>query len=585
MILQALVREYEALADQGVLDRPGWSSVKVSYALDIDAEGTLIGLLSMKQEVTLQKKGGKTETKFLPQKMPLPQPVKRTVGIVPNFLCDNASYFLGVDNKGKPQRAMECFQASRELHMRLLSGVDTPAARAVCRFFERWEPETAGEHAVLLPYLDEILGGANLIFNVDSEFAQEDPEIRAAWQRAYDRDDDVSVLPCLVTGERAPAAILHPNLMGVRGAQSSGAALVSFNAQAYESFGHAGDQGLNAPVSKYAAFAYGAALNYLLSDRDRVQYVGDTTVVCWAENGQSAYQDAMCCALNDRDVQGFVAKIARGEPADFAGITLDGSQPFYVLGLSLNRARVSVRFFHQGTFGAYMRRLNEHLERLEIQRPESSVGKRSVWGLLQETLKPNTTDPKLSPQLSGDLLRAILTGGRYPHTLFNAVELRLRAGDPLNWRKAAILKAVLMRNYTHDINIQEACQVKLNDESSYVPYVLGRIFRLYEKTQIEAHKNGGKEPNTTIRDKYFNSASATPAVVFGVLGRLNQSHLRKLKSGEKAYLAPIYSTRIAELFSKLDEPIPVRLTLPEQAAFQLGYYHETEKRYTKKEEQ
>lgn len=577
MILQALVKEYEVLADQGKLDRPGWSSVGVSYALDLDEDGTLLGVLTLKETVTVQKKGGKTEMKQVPQKMALPEPVKRTVGISPNFLCDNSSYFLGIDNKGKPKRAMECFRASRGLHHRLLEGADTPMASAICRFFERWEPEQAAKNPILAPYLEDILKGANLIFSLDFDYAQEIPEIRAAWQAEYDKDEDAIRLPCLVTGQKAPVSVLHPNLKGVRGAQSSGAALVSFNAQAYESFGHAGDQGLNAPVSKYAAFAYGAALNYLLSDRERVLYVGDTTVVCWAENGQQVYQDAMCGALNDQDLFGYVKKIACGEPADFEGIPLDGTQPFYVLGLAPNAARVSVRFFLRGTFGDYMKRLNVHLERLEIQRPEFAQGKRSVWGLLQETLILEAANQSPSPQLSGDLLRAILTGGRYPQTLLNAVERRLRAGDDLNWRKAAILKAILLRNYQKEPQIQEVCTVKLNEESSYVPYVLGRIFCLYEQIQESANP----AINATIRDRYFNSAAATPAVVFGTLGRLSQSHLRKLEAGRKIYL----QQKLTALFAKLDAPIPARLTLPEQAAFQLGYYHETQKRYTKKEEQ
>lgn len=224
-----------------------------------------------------------------------------------------------------------------------------------------------------------------------------------------------------------------------------------------------------------------------------------------------------------------------------------------------------------------MKRLNTHFERLEIQRPEFAQGKRSVWGLLQETLIPEAANQSPSPQLSGDLLRAILTGGRYPQTLLNAVEQRLRAGDDLNWRKAAILKAILLRNYQNAPQILEVCTVKLNEESRYVPYVLGRIFCLYE--QIQENANPGI--NTTIRDRYFNSAAATPSMVFAMLGRLSQSHLRKLETGKKIYL----EQKLTALFLKLDEPIPSQLTLPEQAAFQLGYYHETQKQYTKKEEQ
>lgn len=111
--------------------------------------------------------------------------------------------------------------------------------------------------------------------------------IQMVWQRYQDGGESGVKMQCLVTGNEDEIAAVHPSVKGVRDAQSSGAALVSFNAPAFCSYGR--EQNYNAPVGKYAAFAYTAALNHLLADRDHVQHIGDTTVVCWAEGADDAY--------------------------------------------------------------------------------------------------------------------------------------------------------------------------------------------------------------------------------------------------------------------------------------------------------
>ena len=159
MILQALTDYYRVLEQAGKIDAPGWAPVKVSYALLLSENGTLEQVLDIQTE---QPRGKKMVS--APQILSLPAPVKRTVGVAANFLCDNAGYLLGIDSKGKPQRTRECFEASRSLHERLLAGVDSPAARAVTAFFRSWDPETAREHPALAEHLEDILSGGNLIF-------------------------------------------------------------------------------------------------------------------------------------------------------------------------------------------------------------------------------------------------------------------------------------------------------------------------------------------------------------------------------------------------------------------------------------
>ena len=174
MILQALVRLYEDLAAQGKIARPGWGPAKISYALCIDADGQLTDIVSLQDE---RQNGNKTA--LAPRSMELPAAVKRTVGVLPNFLWDNSSYLLGIDGKGKPERSRKCFEACRQLHHQLLDGVDSPAAKAILAYFDSWQPPAADELR-LAEHMDAILSGANLVLRIDGMFPQNDPAIQAA---------------------------------------------------------------------------------------------------------------------------------------------------------------------------------------------------------------------------------------------------------------------------------------------------------------------------------------------------------------------------------------------------------------------
>ena len=574
MILQALTSYYEDLLARGEIAAPGWSPAKISFALCLDENGAVTQVIPTMQEVTAGKK-----TVQRPQEMVLPAAVKRTVGVASNFLWDNSTYLLGVDQKGKPARSRECFQAAAQLHRAILDGVDSPAARAILAFFDTWDPSAAAEHPALRASFDEITGSANLVFRVDGAYPQDDPAIRAAWQAHRDGGDPDAVrMQCLVTGREDEISATHPAIKGVRDAQSSGAALVSFNAPAFCSYGR--EQNYNAPVGKHAAFAYTAALNHLLADRNNVQIIGDTTVVCWAEGADPVYQDYAQAflfggegpeGLSDNDLRAALKRLADGKPCDDLGI--DPNRPFYILGLAPNAARLSVRFFLRDTFGRLMRNVNAHYERLRI------VGSRydmlPLWAMLRETVNLNSRDKSPSPAMAGATARAVFSGGPYPASLLEGVMLRIRAERSVTWGRAAILKAYYLNN-PHTDCPKEVLTVSLNEASTNPAYTLGRLFSVYEAVQQAANPG----INATIKDKYFSSAAAMPASIFPVLNNLYQKHLRKLSTAQRVY----YDKQVGALKNVLSEDLPARLTLAQQGAFDLGYYHQTQKRYTKKEE-
>ena len=595
MILQALVRCYEALAGRGELEKEGWSPVKVSWGLELDADGQVKSLLLMG--------GTDAKGKQRPRIMKLPDPVKRSSGVAANFLCDNSAYVLGVDAKGKPERTRECFAACAQKHLNILKDVQHPTAKAILNFFERWKPENAACHPAIQPNLETLLKGGNIVFVThdaegELQLAQDVPEIRRAWDEAYANSDDAVMGRCLVTGEEGPIAILHPSIKGVMGAQSSGASLVSFNAPAFESYGkeNARDnqgQGRNAPVGKYAAFAYGAALNYMVGHADFHGRLGDTTLVYWAEGAEPAYGSAFMAMMGmggedkneitQKELSGLLTALCQGNTVKWENVPLNPENRFYILGLAPNASRLSVCFFLQDSFGALVTHYQKHQERLNIVRPAFDERETlSMWALLRETaIKSPNKPPKFQRQLVEEMLRAVLTGSRYPSALYTQTEIRLRAEKNINRGKAAIIKAYLLRNVVEQQKDQmhiykEVLDVELNEQSTYLPYRLGRLFAVLEAVQQKANPN----INTTIKDRYFNSGCATPALVFPTLLRLAQSHLSKIGGGAAVY----YDKMITELLGDVTQSYPPRLSLQDQGIFQIGYYHQKQKLFTKKEE-
>lgn len=579
MILQALTRYYEALLKRGDIAPLGWSKTKISFALCLDKDGHVTQVIPTMEPVEMGKK-----TVLRPQEKNLPAGEDRSSNVAANFLWDNSGYILGIDQKGKPERSKKYFSEAKALHHAVLDGVNSPTSSAILAFFDAWQPERAAEHPALASQLQAITSGGNLLFRVDGVYPQEDTAICDAWQRYWERTDkNAKLMQCLVTGQyHQEIARTHPKIKGDPrdGFQTMGNTLVSFNNDSESSYGQ--EQSYNSPVGKYAAFAYTAALNHLLANRNNVQIIGDTTVVCWAEGAEPVYQDLFMSfvsgslppAISDNDLRAALKRLAMGLPCDDLGV--DPNRTFYVLGLAPNAARLSVRFFLRDSFGKLMQNVNAHYERLEIVKP--TYEKRevlSLWALLRETVNLNSKDKSPSPAMVGAAARAIFSGGLYPVSLLEAAMLRIRAERNITWGRAAIIKAYYLKN-PHTDCPKEVLTVSLNETSTNIPYTLGRLFSVYEAVQQAANPG----INTTIKDKFFNSAAAMPASIFPVLNSLYQKHLRKLENGQRIY----FDKQVSALKNVLHEDYPARMTLAQQGSFDLGYYHQTQKRYLKKEE-
>ena len=593
MILEALVRHYDHLAgnlDSGIATF-GYSRQKIGFYITLDVDGRLHAIQPL-----IDESSGKPR----PTEMVVPGQAKPSgSGINPCFLWDNPAYLLGytpADAEAKAvKRAAKSFAGFRDRHLALEKQIADETFSTVCRFLEAWDPSTLAARNDTEPLNHPGFG----VFEVRNanQYAHQCPTIQAYWQQQLQTGtgDDAFTSPgtCLITGEYGPIARLHePKIKGVTGAQSAGATLVSFNEKAYES--HGKDQGYNAPVSEAAAFKYATALNHLLADREHRVQLGDTTCVFWADRPETGAAEALAdmtgsgdwmsntTSTADRAVQAGQAlsdflnrfRQAKADPA--AGKLEDADAPFYVLGLAPNAARLSVRFWMSCTVSELAERLGEHIDRTRIfDSRQQVVAQPTLRALLRETGRESKDIP---PQLAGELARCVLLGLKLPHAFALAILRRIKADQAnnlhpaVNPARAAGLKAWLIRNYEMEV------PVALDPDRTDTPYLLGRLFAAYEKIQQDSAES---KLNRTIRDSYLSSASATPASIFPRLYRLNQHHFNKLRRGNPG-LAVVREKLIGAICNPLTD-FPRQLALQDQGLFAIGYYHQIQDFYTKRE--
>lgn len=605
MILQSLTQLFERIQAEednpyGV-PTPGHSVQNITFRIVLNPDGSLVDIQDARETITETTKSGKTKIKKIPWQTLLPGEGKSSgSGINPCTLWDNTAYLLGYKKPDKDPvkaakeatRALETLAASKDYYLTITEGVTHPTLTAIRAFYEHhWTAERANEWTV---QLDDFAATGFGVFRVlpSHKDAHEELEIKE-WIVKRQPASATSSEPtsfCLVTGKELPIARLHdPAIKGVNGAAPGGAKLASFNLDPFESY--AKEQSYNAPVSEAAVFAYCNALNALLSGpqahRHRVT-IGDVTAIFWTEKRtttESLFAQVLNGDLNTptesfttedqtrhRKLESLLNILRRGGDAGITELKDDPDTKFYLLGLSGNVTRLVVRFWHVSTIGRMLDNLHDHFQNLTLVRkkdphpfwePEFPSSQR----LLEETVR-NRERKAIAPLLGGQLMQAILHRTPYPTNLLQGILNRLRANDPVDYLKAAILKATLIRNFNQTIDMS------LNTQRTDPAYLLGRLFAALEKTQEDAL---GKV-NAGIRERFYSSASATPGSVFPRILRTYQHHLAKLEGGMK--------TNRERLVQAIHAPLdgyPSYLTLEQQGLFAIGYYHQRQDFFTAKD--
>lgn len=582
MILSALVDFYERQASdpESKIPRFGWSEQKIGFLIVLNPDGSLHAVAP---PPVPEAQAAKRFTLTVPG-----QSKPSGSGINPCFLWDNAAYALGLPPEGRDlEWAWKRFEGFRCAHLEREAEVADPGFSAVCTFLRSWSQGRLEEESARLA---DAQGFCVFRLRGASEYVHERAAVVSYWNKGVAEADTPGVSgPSLVSGKLEKLARLHePRIKRVRGSQSSGALLASFNLEAFNSYGK--EQGYNAPVGEIDAFRYCTGLNELLGDDRRRVQLGDATTVFWSARPHPIEDitGAILAGKEDegtvRRIQTFLSSLKEGTPAETIE---DAATRFFVLGMAPNASRLAVRFWLEGTVGDFAKRLRRHASALELGGEPEGYAFPSIWRLVEETAPvkrdgwPDTD--RVSPVLAGEVARSILAGLPYPRSLLIGVIQRLRAEGFVDsskrnqWRqamhrRASILKACLAHGTPY---IDREIPMALNDHHPEAAYQLGRLFAVLEKTQEEAL---GAGINASVRDRYLGAASATPSTVFPRLWRLHAHHLRKLENGGRRVNLERLVASICSRFAF----IPTHLPIEGQGLFFLGYYQQRQELYTKK---
>ena len=569
MILQALYDYYQRKAADPDPSRRlpayGLEDKEIPFIIELSADGRPLGIVDTRQ-IEGKKKVAR---RYL-----VPKGVKRSSGVAANLFWDTAEYVLGVDTRGKPERVAEQHAAFRQRIADLSESARQDAGiQALERFYAKGgTAQLSGDAA-----WPEILEGNPVMtfrLHNDGDLICQRPAVVSACHSDEDAGDATAI--CLVTGELAATERLHTVIKGVWGAQSSGATLVSFNLDAFASFNK--EQGDNAPVCPFAAFAYTTALNHLLDRNSRQRFqVGDASTVFWAQKEDAEAESVFAAVFGEQtDDPDARIELVRGVLSAVQSGQFDGGRGenrFYVLGLAPNAARISVRFWYAAPLHEVAQRIRQWFADLKMVRGSKDPEYPSLFRLLAACAQQGKAD-NIPPNLGGDIMRAILSGRPFPATWLNAAVQRCRAEQNVHYLRAAAIKACLNRSrrFPDSSFIQEFSDM-LDLANTNAAYRLGRLFAVLEKIQEEA--NPGL--NATIRERYYGAASSTPVAVFTTLLRLKNHHLAKLSNRGRAVN---FERLLGEILGGIAD-FPRHLSLPDQGRFSLGYYNQRQDFFNK----
>jgi len=569
MILQALVEYYQRLLreDSGIAAE-GFEQKEIPFLIVLDQHGQFISLQDTREGEGKKKRG---------RLFTVPKSVKRTRNPSANLLWDNPSYVLGYPEETS-KKQHELFEAA--IVNRFPPSRRDDGITAVLNFLQNNSFQPIYSH----PDWTEISEkGLNLAFKLNTDdglVCQRSIVIDAITQTSQIR---INERPCLVTGEQDTPVTLHTAIKGVHNANPTGANIVSFQKNSgFDSYGK--EQGANAPIGKKAEFAYTTALNHLfLRDSTQKFQIGDVTTVFWSEKKnqmENVFQELFdyqpTNQANQQDYRQLLA-LFRSPETGVEQANLDLSTKFYVLGLAPNAARIAVRFWYAVTVGSVADNIYQHFEDLNMVKSKNEWRRIDLRSLLRSIVL-REKDENIAPNLAGDTMKSILAGTPYPQTLLISAIQRCRAEQDVTYTRVALIKAILVRDSRYyKKNVQEV-SMSLDTTNTTPGYLLGRLFAVLERTQERASPG----INATIRDRFYGAASSTPVIAFPQLMKLKNFHIAKLENkGEAVKLEKL----IGEIISKLEARVafPSHLNIQDQGRFAVGYYHQRQEFFTKKE--
>lgn len=566
MILRALYDYYNRCADQ--MPHFGTANKQIGFIIVIDKDGHFLRF----EDRRIDKDNAQT--------FQVPQPVGRSSGVSANYLYDNSEYTLGYSDKRSPEQSRKYLNAFKQLIEDVYeTNSNNKDLRALHLFYQQ-DSDYILEQISTDPLWDEITKKLNkkysffsFLIEGDTQIVAEKSELISLRPKENNADEHI----CLITGEKVPTVTLTTQTM-IPGSQAV-AKLVSFQVKSgYDSYGK--EQGTNAPIGEQAEFAYSTALLHLLDKKSRNKFlIGDRTYLFWASSNSEAAQNAEESMFSifgiqekEDDPNRNIEQVRKVFSAIYSGqLETNLDDTFYILGLAPNVARIAVVYWAEIPLKDFAGKLLKHFEDLTIVGTRKD--KTPYFGL-RNILSAVSLDGKsssVSPNLPEALTKSIFEGAPYPYTLYNACLRRIRA-ESAN-REITIARAAIIKAFLNRINNNQNISIMLDKTNTNQGYLCGRLFSVLVKIQEEA------SGNTSVRERYMNSASTTPAAVFATIMNLSAHHLEKLKQGRVIQMEQLQQEIIAKLPA---DGFPAHLDLQDQGRFFVGYYHQRQDFFAKK---
>ncbi len=558
MILKALYDYYNRCGNLAV---KGYEFKEIGYLIVLEKDGSFVRLESR----IINKK---TASSFM-----VLQAVKRTgKKYVPNYFWDKYEYIVGGDGESEiKHKTFVNMVVDFKSKLPKNEYVD-----AIYNFYSKNEDVKSAISKDIL-YNELIKSNKNISFLIrgNTKIAAEDNDIKNTVLSEY--SDNRSSNICLVLGKKASIVRLHTKI----NLSKDTGALVAFQTSCgYNSYGK--ERGYNAPISEEAEFAYTTALNAMLSKNSHNKFmIGSRTFLFWASSDSDASkktEEGLFSLFgkfeaNEDDPNRRIELVRDTFMSVYNGkLNANKNDKFFILGLAPNSARIAVVYWSELPLREFAGLISRHFEDMKIvdtrKEKKPYVGLHSILGSV--TLGGKSSDA--TPNLPEAVVKSIFQGLPYPISLFQACIRRIRAEQSVTIVRAAIIKAYLNRiNNNNNIKIK----IMLDKENQNQGYLCGRLFAVLDKIQEDA--NGIH----SIRERYMNSASSTPATVFSTILNLSAHHLEKLNNGKQVY----YEKLKQEIVSKLDaDGFPAHLSLQDQGRFFVGYYHQRQDFFTSKED-
>ncbi len=541
MFLQRLAEYADRLDD---LPPPMYQRVPVRYLLRLDADGHPRGAIIDRQ--TKEDKRGITV---------IAPHLKRSSGVKPKLIVDNGEYVFGMVSAEKESKSERVETQHREylaLLQRCVEQTGNADVQAIIRCLAEFRDE--------VEFPDAFDSGENVAFQVEDRDPVVDPKIQAFWARAAAAGDEENLMQCLVCGQmRAPVERLPIAIKGIPGGQTSGMALISANAAAFESYGLRAS--LIAPTCEDCGLRFGNALNRLLSDEATHLRLSPVIYIFWTKEATEFSIVSLLSDAKPEDVDLFLKSPWRGKET---ATGMDVS-PFYAAVLSASGARVVVRDWLETS----LEEAQAHLQRyFKLQRLVGMDGKDHYLPLrvlARATINAKSRVEEPTARVVEALLHVAMHGGKVPDDVLYQVVRRLRAGQEVTAAHAALIRMVLCSTTER---IDDMAELELGNQEP--AYLCGRLLAVLEQIQKAAQ---GKDLTTTIVDKYYGTASSAPASIFGTLIRGAQPHLSKLHRDIPGAFSRLDEQMQAILIG-LKEGFPLTLKLQDQGLFALGYYNQ-----------